>query len=351
MIFRQLFDPTSSTYTYLLADETSKEAVLIDPVIDQIDRDLAILDELGLTLRYALDTHVHADHVTAAGTLRARTGAQTVLSERAGVGCADVLVKDGDVLRFGTNALVVRETPGHTSGCVTYVTDDETMAFTGDAVLIRGCGRTDFQQGDARALYHSVRDKVFSLPDSTLIFPAHDYKGRTATSVGEEKLHNPRLGGDLTEDEFVGIMSGLNLPYPKQIDAALPRNVQCGLAPVARGSAPVWGAIEISAAGVPEVDAAWVSIHRDDVVLVDVREPDEYAGELGHIAGAALIPLGVLSASLHAVPRDRPTVVVCRSGGRSAKATQALLAAGFTRVASMRGGMLDWNQRGLATAR
>ncbi|MFN0253138.1 MAG: MBL fold metallo-hydrolase [Kofleriaceae bacterium] len=351
MLFRQLFDPTSSTYTYLLADETSREAILIDPVIDQVDRDLSILDELGLVLRYVLDTHVHADHVTAAGTLRARRGAKTVLSERAGVGCADVLVKEGDEIRFGRYGLVVRETPGHTSGCVTYVLDDETMAFTGDAVLIRGCGRTDFQQGDAHALYHSVQEKVFSLPDSTLIFPAHDYKGRTATSVGEEKLHNPRLGGDRSEAEFVAIMDGLNLPYPAQIDAALPRNVQCGLPSATRDPAPRWGGVEISASGVPEVDVGWLATHRDEVALVDVREPDEFVGELGHISGASLVPLATIPVALQSAPRDRPTIVVCRSGGRSAKATQTLLAAGFTQVASLRGGMLDWNARGHDVAR
>lgn len=351
MLFRQLFDPTSSTYTYLLADETTREAVLIDPVIDQVDRDLALLDELGLTLRYALDTHVHADHVTAAGTLRERRGAKTVLSERAGVGCADILVKDGDEVRFGHHGLVVRETPGHTSSCVTYVMDDETMAFTGDAVLIRGCGRTDFQQGDAHALYHSVHDKVFSLPDSTLIFPAHDYKGRTATSVGEEKMHNPRLGGDRSEDEFVAIMNGLNLPYPKQIDAALPRNSACGLPANDGAKTARWGAVEISPAGVPEVDVTWVATHRDEVTLVDVREPDEFTGELGHIAGAALVPLATIPKALDNAPRDRETIIVCRSGGRSAKAAQALIAAGFTRVASMRGGMLDWNGRGLSISR
>lgn len=394
MLFRQLFDPTSSTYTYVLADETSREAILIDPVIDQVDRDLALLDELGLTLRFALDTHVHADHVTAAGTLRERRGAQTVLSERAGVGCADILVKDGDRIRFGRYGLTVRETPGHTLGCVTYVLDDETMAFTGDAVLIRGCGRTDFQQGDAHALYHSVRDKVFSLPDSTLIFPGHDYKGRTATSVGEEKLHNPRLGGNRSEQEFVAIMNGLDLPYPKQLETALPRNLQCGLQNMLRSEPPqwgapqgdfLWGAVELSAAGVPEVDVGWVAEHHDEVTLIDVREPDEFTGELGHIDGATLIPLATItpgvrrqefprgralantlkssrrgvgecgiesiSRALDTVPRDRPTVVVCRSGGRSAKAALALIAAGFTKIASMRGGMTDWNARGLAATR
>ncbi len=230
MLFRQLFDAESSTYTYLLADAQTRDAVIIDPVLEQLERDLSLIRDHGLTLRYALDTHVHADHVTALGSLRDRVGVKTVLSARAGVGCADLLVKDGDLLSFGNHALVVRETPGHTDGCVTYVTRDETMAFTGDAVLIRGCGRTDFQQGDARTLYRSVRDKVFSLPETTLLFPAHDYQGRTVTSVAEEKQLNPRLGEGKTEDEFVDLMSNLGLPYPNKIDIALPSNARCGMA-------------------------------------------------------------------------------------------------------------------------
>ena len=153
MLFRQLFDAESSTYTYLLADEETREAVIIDPVLEQLDRDIGLLRDLGLTLRYALDTHVHADHVTALGSLREKLGAQTVLSANAGVGCADIAAHDGDLIRFGRHALEVRETPGHTAGCVTYVTDDRRMAFTGDALLIRGCGRTDFQEGNAHQLY------------------------------------------------------------------------------------------------------------------------------------------------------------------------------------------------------
>jgi sulfur dioxygenase len=230
MLFRQLFDADSSTYTYLLADEETREAVIIDPVIEQVDRDLQLVVELDLRLVYALDTHVHADHVTALGTIRERTAARSVLSERAGVGCADLTVKEGDVVRFGRYALEVRETPGHTNGCLTFVLGDHSMAFTGDALLIRGSGRTDFQQGDARALYHSVHEKIFSLPDACLLYPAHDYKGRTVTSVGEEKRHNPRLGGGRTEAAFVEIMSHLSLAYPKKIDIALPANLRCGVA-------------------------------------------------------------------------------------------------------------------------
>lgn len=232
MLFRQLFDSETSTYTYLLADEDTKEALIIDPVIDQLERDIGLIRDLDLTLKFTLDTHVHADHVTANGALRNQLGARTVMSERAGVGCADELVNEGDVIRFGRYGLEVRETPGHTAGCLTYVTLDHSMAFTGDAILIRGCGRTDFQQGSAPTLYRSVHDKLFTLPGSTLLYPAHDYWGRTVTTVDEERRLNPRLGGGKSEGEFVAIMSNLSLAYPKQIDRAVPRNKQCGVDPI-----------------------------------------------------------------------------------------------------------------------
>ena len=228
MFFRQLFDPETSTYTYLLADVDSKEAVIIDPVLEQIERDISQLSELGLTLRYALDTHVHADHVTALGQLRERLGAKTVVSARAGSGCPDLKVGTGDVIRFGRCALQVRETPGHTSGCVTYVTSDLRMAFTGDALLIRSCGRTDFQEGSAHTLYQSVMQQLFTLPDDCAVFPGHDYKGRTASTIAEEKRFNPRLGAGKTEAEFVVIMGELKLAHPRRMDVAVPANLQCG---------------------------------------------------------------------------------------------------------------------------
>jgi sulfur dioxygenase len=229
MLFRQLFDCDTSTYTYLLADETTREAIIIDPVLQQLERDLGLIQDLGLALRHALDTHVHADHVTALGALRERLGAPTVMSARAGVGCADLLVKEGDTLTFGAHRIEVLETPGHTAGCISYAMCDRSMVFTGDALLIRGCGRTDFQGGDPHQLYRSVHDKLFALlPDRTLIYPAHDYKGRTVTSVDEERRLNPRLGGGKTCDEFVTIMNGLTLAYPKYMDIALPRNARCG---------------------------------------------------------------------------------------------------------------------------
>jgi sulfur dioxygenase len=355
MLFRQLYDLESSTYTYLLADADTRDAVLIDPVLENVERDVGLLRELGLRLRYALDTHVHADHVTALGTLREQTGCRTVLSERAGVGVADVYVKDGDRLQFGRHELEARETPGHTSGCVTYVLGDRSMAFTGDALLIRGSGRTDFQQGDAEALYHSVHEKIFSLPDSTLLYPGHDYKGRTVTSVGEEKQHNPRLGGGKTAPQFIELMSKLQLAYPKKIDVALPANLQLGLRhlPVSAEAddKPRWAPIVRSAAGIPEVLPEWVLGNRDAVRLVDVREADELVGELGHIAGALHAPLATIESAAASWPREAPVVVVCRAGGRSGKAALQLEALGFSCVGSLRGGMLEWQRMRYPTTR
>ncbi|RLB54473.1 MAG: MBL fold metallo-hydrolase [Deltaproteobacteria bacterium] len=228
MLFRQLFDRETSTYTYLLADEASGAALLIDPVLDQVDRDLGLLEDLGLSLTYILETHVHADHVTGAAILRDRTGARTVVSATAGADCADVAVRDGDVIRLGASGIEVRQTPGHTAGCVTYVTQDQKFAFTGDALMIRGCGRTDFQEGDAHTLYASVHEKIFTLPDACAVYPGHDYKGRTQSTVGEEKRLNPRLGGDKTVEEFAVIMDGLGLAPPKHLAVSLPANRNCG---------------------------------------------------------------------------------------------------------------------------
>ena len=194
MIFRQLFDPESSSYTYLLGDELTREAVLIDSVAEQLERDTSLVRELDLKLVFALETHVHADHVTAAGRLREALGARVAVSRRSGVHNADLLLGDGDWIAVGSHRLEARATPGHTSGCMTFVTDG--MAFTGDALLIRGCGRTDFQEGDPRTLFHSVRERILTLPGTTALFPAHDYRGRTQTSVAEELRFNPRLGAE-----------------------------------------------------------------------------------------------------------------------------------------------------------
>jgi len=356
MLFRQLFDGATWTYTYLLADPETGEAVLIDPVIEQVERDMTLLAELSLRLVYTLDTHVHADHVTGAGMLGRRLGSRSILSERGGSPWADVLVKHGDVIRFGGCALEVRETPGHTSGCLTYVTSDRTMAFTGDALLIRGCGRTDFQQGDPRRLYRSIHEQIFTLPDDAHLYPGHDYKGRTVTTVREEKRFNARLGGDKSEEAFVEIMNGLKLAKPARIDEAVPANLHCGLSAseiVTGERTPVatWAPIERTSANVPEVTAAWSERNAGAVRIVDVREADEFTGPLGHPRGAELVPLGALEEAAKGWDREQPMVIVCRSGGRSGKAALWLESKGFKRVASLQGGMTAWNEQKLPVER
>ena len=227
IIFRQLFEPESSTFTYILADSETKEAVIIDPVLETAERDAGIIRDLGLSLRYMINTHAHADHITGTAALKARyfPSCRSVISSSSGAR-ADELVNDNDRVYFGSRYLTARFTPGHTSGCTTFILDDLSQCFSGDALLIRGCGRTDFQQGSSQALYSSVHDVIFTLPSETIIYPAHDYKGRCQTSVGEEKVLNPRLTRPL--DEFVKIMSELNLPYPKKFDASVPTNLLDG---------------------------------------------------------------------------------------------------------------------------
>jgi sulfur dioxygenase len=226
VIFRQLFDKESSTFTYLLGDETTGEAALVDPVVENVERDLALLGDLGLKLTVVLDTHVHADHVTAAGTLRERTGARTHFSVHGGPACADVLLSDGDRVAIGSLELRALATPGHTDSCMSYVAGDRV--FTGDTLLVRGCGRTDFQQGDATTLWSSVHEKLFALPDATYVYPAHDYRGHTRSTIGEEKRLNPRLGAAMTRDGFLDVMKNLRLPPPAKIHEAVPANQACG---------------------------------------------------------------------------------------------------------------------------
>ncbi|MDP2329090.1 MAG: MBL fold metallo-hydrolase [Reyranella sp.] len=350
LVFRQLFDPTSSTYTYLLGCSVSGEAVLIDSVFEQVRRDAALVAELGLTLTWTLDTHVHADHVTGAWLLKQRLGSRIALAAASGASGADRLLEDGDRVEFGKRALEVRATPGHTNGCLTYVLDDESMAFTGDCLLIRGSGRTDFQQGDPRALYRSVRSRIFSLPESCLLYPAHDYRGLTASSVAEEKKYNPRLGGEIGEGDYVGYMKNLDLPHPKKIDEAVPANLRCGQPgnEAKTPGEPTWAPLRFTFGGVWEVEPPWLEENLGKVRVLDVREPSEFAGPLGHIRGATLIPLGELAARAPELPKDRPVVAVCRAGSRSAHATAILQKAGFADVANLPGGMLRWRAEGRA---
>jgi len=229
MIFRQLFEPISSTYTYLLGCENTGQAVLIDPVINCIERDLDEVRRLGLKLAYSVDTHIHADHITAALELKKASGSKIAAPAFDRLPCTDVGIEEARPLQVGGLTLKGLHTPGHTDGHFAYLLGDRL--FTGDTLLIEGCGRTDFQNGDADALYQSVRDKLFILPDETLVYPAHDYKDRFVSSIAQEKKRNPRLGGDRTLEDFKAIMANLNLPYPKFIDYAVPGNRQCGVCP------------------------------------------------------------------------------------------------------------------------
>ena len=230
MIFRQLFEPQSSAYTYLVACENTREAVLIDPVLETVERDLALLRQLGLTLKYTLETHIHADHITGAARLREATGSKAGVPENSGADHVDVPIREGEPIAIGRLSLEPLATPGHTDDHYAYLlrASDGSRVFTGDALMIDGCGRTDFQKGDAATLHRSVHGKLFTLSDDTLVYPGHDYQQRRVSSIGQEKARNPRLGGGKTLDEFVAIMDGLDLPRPKKMDVAVPANRECG---------------------------------------------------------------------------------------------------------------------------
>lgn len=226
---KQLFDEDSFTYTYLLWDSETKDAVLVDPVDIQVNRDLKEVADLGLNLVYGINTHAHADHITGTYLLKQNVnGLKSVIAQASGAK-ADLHVQPGDRIVFGRRFLEVRSTPGHTDGCLSYVADDQSFVLTGDALLIQGCGRTDFQGGSAHKLYNSVHSQLFTLPDSTIVYPAHDYSGRTNSTIENEKNNNPRLGGGKNEAEFVEIMSNLNLDPPKHIEMAVPANMRCGV--------------------------------------------------------------------------------------------------------------------------
>jgi glyoxylase-like metal-dependent hydrolase (beta-lactamase superfamily II)/rhodanese-related sulfurtransferase len=353
MIFRQLFENASSTYTYLIASEKTREAVLIDPVLEDVDKVMKLLDGLDLQLVYTFETHVHADHVTAGGTLREKLGSKTVVRRVSGPPCADVHVDHGDVLEVGDLRFEVRATPGHTDGCVAYVMADRV--FTGDTLLIGGCGRTDFQQGDAGKLYDSVHTQLFSLPAETLVFPGHDYRGRTVSTIGEEKATNARLGGGRSREDFIQLMAELKLDKPKQIERAVPANLACGLDQQGRTSvdaeahdaamfAEALRKARLLPGGYREVSPEGAMAHLESFRIVDVRQPDEYTSpELGRIAAAVNIPLATVGRAMAEWPKDVPLLMVCRSGRRSAAAAEELAQKGFQELYNLVGGMIAWN--------
>lgn len=343
-IFYQLFETESSTYTYIIADVESKEAAIIDPVLETVDRDLKLIEESSLKLKYVLDTHVHADHITGAGRIRERTGVKTALSCHAGVDCADIALRDGDELLLGKQKIKVLETPGHTNTCLSFVFRDKV--FTGDALLIRGTGRTDFQQGSSDKLFDSIHEKIFTLPPETLVYPGHDYRGQTSSTVELEKKWNPRLGMNRSKDEFIRIMADLKLANPKKIHESVPANMACGRREEERQLNPQM------VDGIPEITCDKVKEKLGKVRLIDVRSSDEFVGELGHIPGAELVTLGPdLEKFLESGNRLEEIVFVCRSGGRSGSATVQSQRQGYKMAMNMVGGMLKWNDLKLPVTR
>jgi len=345
LLFRQLYDNVSSTYTYVLADESTREAVVIDPVFELHARDLALVRELELKVKFVLDTHCHADHVTGAWLLKQATGCSVVLSKVYGAQNVDRPVAEGDEIAFGAHRLRVLSTAGHTDGCLSFVLGDQSMVFTGDCLMIRGAGRTDFQQGSAHKMFQSIHAKLFALPEGCLVYPAHDYDGRSVSTICEEKKFNTRIGGNANEKDFTGYMNNLHLPHPKKIALALPANLRSGKPEDGLYPAQaLWGSVERTYDGIAQVSADWLALHRAEVTILDVRDPEEWTGVLPSLEGALRIPLSDLTAKMTELPKAKPIVTVCRSGKRSAQATVLLEKNGFKDVASVKDGMMAWQR-------
>ena len=345
MIFRQLFDSVSGTYSYVLASRAGGEAMIIDPVLEKVDRYLQLIRELDLRLVKAVDTHLHADHITGLGALRDRTHCITVMGENTKADVVSMRLAEGDKLTIEGLVLDVLYTPGHTDNSYSFLMRDRV--FTGDTLLIRGTGRTDFQNGDARAQYNSLFGKLLRLPDATMVFPAHDYKGDTVSTIGEEKRYNPRLQVK-SIDDYVALMAGLNLPNPKMMDVAVPSNMKIGLAQQ-----------EIARRGWALSPAqAMALVGRPDVAFIDLREAGERQKH-GSIPGSLHAPYGELQENIGAggVLRelarasDKRLVFYCAFGERSAMAVQAAQDAGLIAALHVEGGIDAWKRAGGALAR
>ena len=350
MFFKQLFDPATSTYTYLIADDETHEAVLIDPVIEQLERDLKLIREYDLTLKHILETHVHADHITASLALKQATGAQTAVSRDCNAHGYDRTLEDGNVILFGREEILVIATPGHTSGSVCYLWRDRVL--TGDTLFIGGCGRTDFQNGSAEALWLSITEKLFRLDDQVLVYPGHDYKGRRVSSIGEEKQFNARLAGR-SREEFIAIMNNLNLPMPNRIHEAVPANLAGGAGlPESDGARVVQVASE-AAAHLRSVSAQQLAVLATSgkLHILDVRTPGEFASL--RIAGAVNVPFERLdpAALLARFGADTPLYCICQTGTRSQLAADQLRAVGFTNVVHVDGGTNAWTSADLPLVR
>ncbi|QKO23039.1 MBL fold metallo-hydrolase [Rhodoferax sp. BAB1] len=328
----QLFDPASSTYTYLLFDADSREALIIDPVDEQLERDLGVLREYGLKLMLVVETHAHADHVTSASLLVEHTGARTAAPEACGIRTAALQLQDGAELRFGRHHIRALHTPGHTAGSMSFVwaSEGQHHVFTGDTLLINGCGRTDFQSGSSEALYRSLTQVLFTLPDDTVVWPGHDYQGRSHSTIGAEKAGNARVAGKSLA-EFMAIMDNLHLPRPRRIDEAVPANLQSGLRHDADGAALMAVRPAEGYAGNVTPQLAWSWVQSGEAVLVDVRSDAEreWVGFVPDSVGLAwkqwpgMVPNPNFDAAVRAaVPPGKKAVMLCRSGVRSIAAAR-----------------------------
>jgi len=340
MIFRQLFDSVSGTYSYLLASRPGGEALILDPVLEKVDRYCQLLRELDLKLVKAVDTHLHADHVTGLGELRDRTHCVTIMGEQSKADVVAMRVSEGDKITIEGLSLDVIYTPGHTDDSYSYLMGDRV--FTGDTLLIRGTGRTDFQNGSARAQYDSIFNRLLKLPDETLVYPAHDYKGDTVSTIGEERRYNPRLQVR-SVDAYIELMGNLKLPNPKMMDVAIPANMHVGLHQEL---------LEKEGRALSAVEAIR-TLGRPDVLLVDLREANERAKH-GMLEGALHAPYPSIEESLRpggvlrevAAATGRRVVFFCAFGERSAMAVTAAKEAGLANTAHIAGGIDAWKKAG-----
>ncbi len=337
MIFRQLFDKTSSTYTYLLASRNGGEALLIDPVLEQTGRYLKLLEELDLKLVKVIDTHVHADHVSAMGKLRDATRCVTVMGEQSPTDVVSLRVSDQDKLTIEGLSLTALYTPGHTSESYSFLMDDRV--FTGDTLLIRGTGRTDFQNGDPYEQYHSLFERLLKLPENTFVFPGHDYKGDTVSTIGEEKAFNPRLNVNSAE-EYAEIMNNLNLPNPKMMDVAVPENLMLGLRLDAQH--------RVASVEIEQLHESWPDVKWQ---LVDIREDGERSRE-GAIPGSIHLPYGRFashcaeSGTLRGLSQNAQLLIYCAVGERSTLAVEIASEHGLKDIAHLPGGFRAWKATG-----
>ena len=332
---KQLFDRESCTYTYLLIDSATGEGAIIDAVLETFERDMQIINELGVELLYAIETHAHADHITSAGKIREQTGARLVYGANSGIEAIDLPLEDGAGIDLGHYRITAIATPGHTNGCTSYFCDG--YLFSGDTLLIRGCGRTDFQHGDPGQLYDSVTTRLFTLADDTVVYPAHDYNGRTASTIGEEKRWNPRLGGGRARDSFIALMNNLNLDMPKRINEAVPANMRVGISFDANRYL-------LRDFDMNDLHRVWQDLP-DNTLIMDNRTEKEYAA--GHVPGSRNIPMGTENEHVDELKAYDHVYLYCRSGRRAQTTMTNLNFQGLNHVTCIsHSGMPDWEKAG-----